>query len=252
MVAADHVPVLVKLALEPLEQEQQRRKSYFKLNEKILKNKDTLEEIKTVAQGKEQLGLDCSDQHTEELTALEDKLRDLEANEAELLKKRSWVKWLAEGETPSKYFFSLAKSRFAKETIHALEDDQGNPITSHKEILEFIQKHYSDLYDAQMDSSENRWARKDLLQLINRGISTEEVAMIDAMPEETEIELVVKSLRKGRAPGLDGVTADFIHECWDFLRQDCCAMVRHYLKWEGEHSFCTTRIQSETARVTIS
>ncbi|KAL2644225.1 hypothetical protein R1flu_011812 [Riccia fluitans] len=44
----DHVPVLVKIALDPLEPQQGKQRSYYKLNDRMLKNEMTKAEVKRV------------------------------------------------------------------------------------------------------------------------------------------------------------------------------------------------------------
>ncbi|KAL3681561.1 hypothetical protein R1sor_024517 [Riccia sorocarpa] len=129
------------------------------------------------------------------------------------------------GEAPTKFFFALAKARYARESINALEDAQGELKEKHNDIMEVVHSHYSQLYDAPKESSEGRWARRELLQLIDRGITEEHAGALDKIPEDEEIISLVKTLKSGKAPGLDGVTAEFIHGCWEFIQKDCCEMV---------------------------
>ncbi|KAL3695340.1 hypothetical protein R1sor_009416 [Riccia sorocarpa] len=67
-----------------------------------------------------------------------------------------------------------------------------------------------------------------MLQLINTQIKTEEASGLDEIPDDEENEETVKGLKRGKAPGLDGVTADCILSCWEFVRDDCCSMVRAF------------------------
>ena len=54
---------------------------------------------------------------------------------------RSRAQWLSEGEKPSKYFCSLEKFYYTKKTVKRVVDDDGNVITSQKEILNKLKKY---------------------------------------------------------------------------------------------------------------
>ncbi|KAL3679052.1 hypothetical protein R1sor_022008 [Riccia sorocarpa] len=154
----------------------------------------------------------ASDTEVQEITAVEAKILGLEQRDEDLWRKRSMARWLSQGEAPTKFFFSLAKANFSKEKIHALEDPQLGALTTHKEIMDYVHSQYMELYDAQQESRENQIARVNILQLLDTKLRREDAHTLDAVPEDEEIEDTVKTLKTGRAPGLDGVTADFIQQ----------------------------------------
>ncbi|KAL3687899.1 hypothetical protein R1sor_014208 [Riccia sorocarpa] len=236
---ADHIPVLVQLSLEADERDKYRRRSYFKLNERILRDPATREEIRKiwldhdpcckdlrrkwmeawervkafsqlkqselaaaiqnkeelklkVERGRETLKVDSPVEEVDELGKLEEQLKNLELEDAEIWTKRGRARWIAEGvflEAPTKFFFALAKARYTKEDIEALEDAQGGLKENHKDIMEA------------------------------------QAIALDELPEDEEINTLVKKLKTGKAPGLEGVTAEFIQGCWEFIQKDSCEMV---------------------------
>ncbi|KAL3697231.1 hypothetical protein R1sor_011307 [Riccia sorocarpa] len=272
---ADHIPVLVKLILEQSEGSSKPARSYFKLNDNVLKEQGNMEEVKRLWEDHDpscadprrkwreawsrvkkwcqqhkssweleseklkdlrkqlddertKLSTSASEEEVRVITELETKIIEMEQREADLWRKRSRARWLAQGEAPTKFFFSLAKANFTKERIHALEDPQLGVLTSHKGILDYVHGQYAELYDAQVEGRENRLARVNILQLLDRKLTREDATTLDASPEDEEIEEIVHSLKAGRAPGLDGVTTDFIQKCWSFIKEDCCNMVRAF------------------------
>ncbi|KAL3682349.1 hypothetical protein R1sor_000371 [Riccia sorocarpa] len=192
-------------------------------------NLEALEELRNrVGVAREELLPDVPEQTLKDLADLEQRLEEMERREADLWRKRSRTKWLAQGEAPTKFFFSHAKANFTREMIHGLEDSQRGVITAHSELLSYVHGEYSDLYNAQVEGRENRLARQSITQLVDKALSSEEAGRFDEVPQDEEIEKTVKLMKIGRAPGLDGVTVEFILKCWAFIRTDCCKMVRAF------------------------
>ena len=59
---------------------------------------------------------------------------------------RSKCRWVEEGERPTKYFFNLEKKNYNKKTITELHGEDGITINNEKQILDSIEKYYSQLY----------------------------------------------------------------------------------------------------------
>ncbi|KAL3693786.1 hypothetical protein R1sor_007437 [Riccia sorocarpa] len=171
------------------------------------------------------LPLDCTEEEITELTEVEESRHALEDEEANKWFLRSRSKTLREGEAPTKFFFELAKARFKKDRIRALKTGAGATVTGNEEILKVVEDFYSDLYNSEGESLESRLERQEVLQLIDRRISVEDSLQVDSIPTMEEIDLTVKSLKRGKSPGLDGVTSDMIQECWEFIKQDCYEMI---------------------------
>ncbi|KAL3692814.1 hypothetical protein R1sor_006465 [Riccia sorocarpa] len=174
------------------------------------------------------LPYDCSEEDIQELSQLEQELNTIEDQEASLWYLRSRSKWLREGEAPTRYFFNLAKSRFSKDRISGLQKDNGEFVTGQTDILQVVECYYSDLYNAESKSLESWLARQEVMRLIDKRIPESEGDNLRRPPTDDEIDATVKSLKRGKAPGLDGITNDMIIDCWEFIRQDCIEMVRTF------------------------
>ncbi|KAL3675952.1 hypothetical protein R1sor_025900 [Riccia sorocarpa] len=167
------------------------------------------------------------EEEIQELTVLEQELINLENQEASLWYLRSRSKWLREGEAPTKYFFNLAKSRFSKDLILGLQNDQGEVVTRQRDILQLIETYYTERYNAEGEGLDSRLARQEILQLIDKRISEAEASSLNRTPTDDEVDATIKSLKRGKSPGLEGVTNDMIIDCWDFIRDDCLEMRHH-------------------------
>ena len=66
---------------------------------------------------------------------------------------RSRAQWLSEGENPSKYFCSLEKFYYTEKTVKSVVDDDGNIITSQKEILNKLKKYSQNLFKSKDSGS---------------------------------------------------------------------------------------------------
>lgn len=59
---------------------------------------------------------------------------------------RSKCRWVEEGERPTKYLFNLEKKNYNKKTITELHGEDGTTIENERQILDSIEKYYSELY----------------------------------------------------------------------------------------------------------
>ena len=68
---------------------------------------------------------------------------------------RSKVRWVEQGEKPTKYFFNLEKRNFNRKVITEMKQEDGKKVVEEHEILKEIESFYSKLYASQvMDNKE--------------------------------------------------------------------------------------------------
>jgi len=85
---------------------------------------------------------------------------------------RSKIRWVEEGEKPTKYFFSLEKSRREMQTIEALKDEHGIVQTEPREILKIAADFYKGLYSKNGSVEEN--AQMEALKQVDKQLSREQ------------------------------------------------------------------------------
>ncbi|KAL3682896.1 hypothetical protein R1sor_000918 [Riccia sorocarpa] len=102
------------------------------------------------------------------------KLRLREKLDAQIARVRCRVKWLQEGDTPSKFFFALLKAKRAQENITVLRTEDGGLITEEEEILEMVQDNYSRLYNYEQEESSVRGKSEEALSLIDGRLTEEQ------------------------------------------------------------------------------
>ncbi|KAL3699232.1 hypothetical protein R1sor_017254 [Riccia sorocarpa] len=138
-----------------------RIKSFCKAQQKAKIEEDEIRFLQQqVNRRRTHLPADCSEEEIQDLTTLEDELRALENQEANLWVQRSKSKWLSQGEAPSAYFFSLTKNNFSRDRITGLHGKNGEFSHFQQDILQTIHEFYSELFDANPESLEGRLARQ--------------------------------------------------------------------------------------------
>ena len=130
---------------------------------------------------------------------------------------RSRQKWVEEGEKCNKFFLGLEKSKGSANTIYRI-NDQGRLITGSDPILNFITKHYEDMYtesnpiNKELDISEEVF----LNQSANNVIPEHDIKNLENDISEQEVLNALKAMKNGSAPGLDGIPI----ECYKVLWHD--------------------------------
>ncbi|KAL3694615.1 hypothetical protein R1sor_008266 [Riccia sorocarpa] len=71
-------------------------------------------------------------------------------------------------------------------------------------------------------------ALKEVFQTLTNSVSPEQDQTVGQKPTEEEIEKIAHILGTDKSPGLDGVTTELLLHTWDFVKDDCCAMIDHF------------------------
>jgi len=77
---------------------------------------------------------------------LKHELKRLYEKKAEGAIFRSKVRWIEEGEKPTKYFFNMEKKNFNKKVITELKISEGHVTANASQIMEEIKTFYANLY----------------------------------------------------------------------------------------------------------
>ena len=126
---------------------------------------------------------------------------------------RSRAAWAEGGELPTKYFLNLEKSNANRKSICRLIDDSGRELLNAHEILGEITEFYANLY-----RSKNKRDISYVKKLNIPKISIEQREELDKIPEQIEISKALNDLKNSKAPGIDGLLADFYKIFWNKLK----------------------------------
>ncbi|KAL3690264.1 hypothetical protein R1sor_016573 [Riccia sorocarpa] len=173
-----------------------------------------------------QLQDDASEVECEALAEAEKRLKTFELQEARIWRLRSRDKWMSEDDAPSRYFFAKLRAKWARESLDALQLEDGDVTTDKEVILAEIQKFYQLLYTREAETVERGTAREEVMALIKNKVTDEESMKVAEIPEKDEVEKVVFGMKRNKAPGADGLTVEVVSHCWEFVGECCVKMVR--------------------------
>ena len=116
-----------------------------------------------------------------------------------------------EDQKSSKYFFRRYNAIPGSTTF--MYDKSGNELTTDKQILGLCHEFYSDLYNKSTNPTDSPYA------FIPDGslavLEEDDKEILGAPVTVAELHAALKGMKKGKAPGIDGLTVAFISEFWE-------------------------------------
>ena len=150
----------------------------------------------------------------QEILCLEASLKALYDKELEGSKIRSRVKWLEEGELPSRYFFSLEKQRHERTLVSSVFNSEGIEVSSLPGIIDAHEKYYNDLFaDEEVDLA----VQNELLSHVSARLSESERVSCEGSLTLAEASEALKLSNRNRTPGPDGLSVEFYLAFWSKL-----------------------------------
>jgi hypothetical protein len=157
---------------------------------------------------------------------LEAKLEHINNQEKIYWKQRGNVRWILEGDSNTNFFHQCANGRRWKNTIVALETDQGE-IKSEKEIMDHVTAYYKSLFGSQpcsgMSLKDNFWEGRHTL-------TTEQGVSLTFLFQEEEVKKAVFGMRSDASPGPNGFGVHFFKTFWPIIKGDYMAMMGDFHK----------------------
>ncbi|XP_026378425.1 uncharacterized protein LOC113272845 [Papaver somniferum] len=140
---------------------------------------------------------------------------DVRTELAVILKMKSRVTWLEDGDQNTRFFHNSIRLRRSQNTISELKVSNDTTLFLQDEIKDFIFNHYQSKFnggDVNIDPS--------IFDIDHESISSAESAFMDAIPSLEEVKVAVFDLGDDSAPGPDGFTGSFYRQCWDIISRD--------------------------------
>ena len=125
--------LLMKIRGETISYASHKKKIDFEKEERLLTEINRIEE-------------NVTDSNVAELEDLKAQLQEIRNKKVEGIAIRSRVRWLQEGEKPTRYFCNLENRNFIDKTMPFIERDDGVIIYNQTEILSEVQTYYKSLY----------------------------------------------------------------------------------------------------------
>eukprot|EP00253_Pinus_taeda_P012543 PITA_12543 len=138
-------------------------------------------------------------------------------------KQKSRVLWLKEGEHNTKLFHISTIANRTHNRISSIKDENGQIHQAHEEIEAVLVKHFRDI--AKENFSGREPFIKNLIKHIPKLVSREDNCNLKKPVTEKEISEVLKKMKNGKAPGLDGFNVDFFKACWNIVKRDIVEIV---------------------------
>ena len=106
----------------------------------------------------------------------------------------------------------------AHNKISKLRDTQGKWLNTHKEIEYALVQHFQSIAEEPLiDRSQfiNNFTKR-----IPRLVTREDNYNLSRPVTEEKVNEVIKEMKNGKAPDLDGFYVDFFKACWEIVKQD--------------------------------
>lgn len=158
-------------------------------------------------------------------------LMETRAQEEEILKQRSKIMWLKEGDRNSKFFHHRLQQRKKRNLIESIIDTSGMVYTGAEDISSCFKNYFVDLFSGSFvpipDSfllSPCKKVSKDMNSRLCRSCSSKEVWE------------ALNNIDQNKAPGPDGYTSGFYQKHWEWIGPDIVKVIDHLLIFGELHS----------------
>ena len=171
------------------------------------------------------------------------KLEVIEQHNSRAAQIRSRVKWVEEGEKNTKYFLNLEKTKANSKIFCSLKEQSGKVVTNQQEILRCQYNYFSTLYKKKVCSD---MMEDKITNFLNHTsvptLSQSQKESCEGLLTHTEILEALKDMNNGSAPGLDGLTIEFLKMFWSSL---CDLLTRSFN--QAFQSGCLSKSQRKAA-----
>jgi hypothetical protein len=149
-----------------------------------------------------------------------DSLQQLEAWKMEGHTIRAWVQWKSCGDRGSKEFYNAARPKEAQACITELLSSEGVRCHDQEQLEAICLSFFSQLYQNRRSTVELQRAQASVLNRIQSKLTGEMRKSLRAPIGLEELTKAVKSMAKGKAPGPDGIIAEFYQSLWPEIGRD--------------------------------
>ena len=146
-----------------------------------------------------------SDVEIADLERMKTQLEQLRRKKIDGMIVRSRIKWITEGDKPSRYFCNLENRNFTNRSISFLEKHNGEIIDDQTDILKEVQHFYKTLY------KEKHVIDVDLEETVGPApkLTIDDREILKGNISFHEMALVLRHMQNNKSPGPDGFTVEF-------------------------------------------
>ena len=161
--------------------------------------------------------LNLSESNKEKYKSLKDQLNEIIEDEVKGSILRSLCDEYEQGEKCSKYFFSLEKYRAKQKTISRLKLSDGSFTSDVKKILNECRNFYKNLYSKNINVDPLAFPAF-FSNVTTPKLTENQKKFCDTNLSEEELFKILKTFRKNKSPGIDGITAEFYIKFWEQIK----------------------------------
>lgn len=132
-------------------------------------------------------------------------------NEEVLLKQKSRINWLQNGDNNNKFFYNSCKGRWNTNRILSIEDDQGQTFNNHKDISRLTVGYFKDLLGSPTIVEDF----PDDIEV--KSLSEDQQNYLITPFQPNDVLKTLKSMGKNKCPGPDGFPVEFYLQCWNIV-----------------------------------
>ncbi|CAK8544062.1 unnamed protein product [Lathyrus sativus] len=163
----------------------------------------------------------------EKVKTYTDEFTHLQELQDQMLRQRTKINWLREGDTNSSFFYAYLKSRTTTTNISQLYKDDGTCIHNQEDI----EKEVCEFYGKLMGTREPIINTIDI-DVMREGpqLSIEQKADLISPVSVTEITNALKGIGDLKSPGIDGYGGKFFKASWDIVDKNVIEVVTEFFE----------------------
>ncbi|GJT92141.1 RNA-directed DNA polymerase, eukaryota, reverse transcriptase zinc-binding domain protein [Tanacetum coccineum] len=144
-------------------------------------------------------------------------------DEERLLRQKSKIEWLKEGDLNNAYFHNSLKGRLNKCIIEIISDEDGESFTGVDVADKFVE-HFQKIFGVEGET----YPVDDPTQLFSKKISQEDALEMVKPISNEEIKSAIFDIEDNKAPGPDGFTSKFFKASWGIVGGDVCRAIKEF------------------------
>lgn len=141
--------------------------------------------------------------------------------------RKARVRWLDCGDANTKFFYKAVLAHQMKNCISFLMDGNGQQIFNFSQIKEMVVAFFKNLLGS-VDETIQEVSIEELRGLLTFRCPQEVAQQLVEIPSVESIKSTMLAMPKNKAPGPDGLSAEFFWEAWEIVGEDTVQAIREF------------------------